>query len=182
MIHRQQGNQVPHAISQPELEYTAFFTDPVACQTIVRKFTSAQGLPTLDMSVHHMTPNLYWMHFKYITLLSVNRSCKECDTHYGRVSLHAEVNAVYRLVWRRWCSLFYAYAQSLGSHPAAPLNAAFFESLHFGHPALDHHPLASVNFAAATLGESRSSRTEVRDMLLLVNEMRGWTETRKGLI
>ena len=165
---------IPHP--PQDIDYSNYFTTQTSCELILSNFTRIQRTLTLQESVNQLTPKLYWLHFKYITLLSINKSCSECDTQFTRVSPHRQAQSTYRLLWRRWCSVFYTWAQSLGADQddGAPMVHAQFDSppthLDSSHPTLLH----SVDFATPDGGACNGSSTEVRELLRLVNKMRGW--------
>jgi hypothetical protein len=116
-----------------------FFTNYNKCLEIVGHSALMQGTLTLQKSVTLMpSRQLYWLHFKYITFLSINESCKQCETYYQSLRIPCE-RAAYQQTWQRWVNTFYAKLEALGIIPPPPPRPAGGD-LGAQHGALLLHP------------------------------------------
>ena len=99
------------------------------CKKITEQFESLRGAPTLEDSVHILTSQQYWLHFRYITFLTVNESCKRYEQYYTRLpNTCQEVKRAYINAWRLWFNTFNAKLKALWAAERADARA-------FGAPA-----------------------------------------------
>jgi hypothetical protein len=151
-----------------------FFTNYETCAQIVGKFEIIERKLTLQKSVELLTPRLYWLHFKCITLMSISESSERCERHYEGMISCAESKLAYRDTWQQWFNSFYTKLSALGITPPLPQHPGggggsdpLGASLHLLPPLPPPHP-ASASFADACGGPLAAA---VGDLRRLVDEL-----------
>ena len=177
MIHRQNADQgkadeMYGRESEMEQRMKPFFTHFPSCRNIIKEFAVPNKRLSLERSITVLSGRLYWLHFKYITMISIINSCKECSTHFKGPDINPNSSLSYQFFWHQWCNVFFALVDSAcGDVRVAGLGVGF----EFSMPSV---LLSSANFDLEDERDSDHSTATnmngVRDFLRQANALRGW--------